>query len=181
MTEIARVTVEQRRIGGLRDLAESVDAGLLWLVAAEATAGDDALAHLRASGRVPSASLPLDATGEPEGLLVGGFADEDPELLLAAVSDRVVPLRHTPIISLLVNRDDVLALNAPDPGRFGPYADIEWTARLFARQPGVLVPASRVLAPSPPNPDALAALRMARASVWRRTELGRELGRLVGR
>jgi hypothetical protein len=90
-----------------------------------------------------------------------------------------VPLRHAPLTSLLARRATVLSEAPPDPARFGGYAGHEWTGRLFAREPAVLVPASRVhVEPTAPG-TALQALRAARAGRWGKGQTLREIARSV--
>ena len=121
-------------------------------------------------------SLPLTDAGEPADAWIGSFADGDIEGLVAAAHDRRVPLRFTPVYSMLVARDLVLSHAAPDESRFGPYADIEWTARLFAGRPGMLVPASTVTVPARRQPLApQALLRLGPRSGLRRTDRLRQL------
>jgi hypothetical protein len=73
----------------------------------------------------------------------------------------------------------VLEHAPPDPAALGRYAGTEWTARVFARRSGMLVPASTVR-PSDWRPGTPRdAVRMARTGVWRRGETLRELQRSV--
>ena len=111
---------------------------------------------------------------EPE---LGRFTESDVPGILDAVRVRRVPLRHTYVISMLVRTDVVREHEPPDPARFGRYAGSEWTARVFAGRPGMLVPASRVRVVSRPPGALHHALRMARTGVWGRRETARELQR----
>jgi hypothetical protein len=131
---------------------------------------------------VPAASLPVDERGEPVEWAVGRFTTHEPAALLEAAQARRVPLRRAALISLLVERRSVLEIAPPDPASFGRYAGSEWTGRLFATHPAVLVPASTVRidpGDGPARGDPRALLRAARASGWGRGETLRELYRSV--
>lgn len=160
----------------IQDAARAAETPLLWLRDARATPAPDALEALMEAGITPAVSLPVSASGDPVELLLGRFAADD-EALVSGAQRRQVPLRHTYVVSMLVERDAVLGLDPPDPGRFGVYAGNEWTSRLFARHGGSLVPASRVLAGPVPRASWRAALRTRRAGAWRRRETLRELRR----
>jgi len=172
-------TVSASSLGQLREAAAGASAPLLWILDAGAVPEPDALQALLEAGARPAASLPLDASGAPVERLIGRYADGDTERLLAAAQRRQVPLRHTHVVSLLVDRAAVLELAPPDPERYRGYAGSEWTARLLARHPGVLVPASKVRGPDPPKPALAAALRMMRTPTWGRGETLRELRRVL--
>jgi hypothetical protein len=165
MTEIATLKVDRASLGDLRGAARSANSNVIWILAADATPQDGALAALEEVGVRPAASLPVSAAGAP----------------IEAITRRQVPLRHTRLISLLVDRAHVVELEPPDPRRFGAYAENEWTSRLLARHPGVLVPASRVTASAPGRASVAATLRMAQASVWTRGEKIAALRGLVSR
>ena len=168
-------------LDALARVAGQTATGLLWLLDSRAQPSQDTLPALLEHVEAPAASLPVDERGEPAEPLLGRFTESDVPGVLSAVANRRVPLRHTYLLSLLVERELVTALAPPDPDRFGRYAGSEWTARLFAQRRGMLVPASRVrvgaLAARAPGP----ALRMARAGVWRRGETLRELQRVLQR
>ena len=164
----------------IRDAARGLDAPLVWLVDSGATPSAGALRALLDAAHTPVASLPVDDRRAPIEAVLGRFADSDKLAVLDAVSRGCVPLRHTHVISLLVERGALLE-HAPPDAALGRYAGSEWTARVFARTPGMLVPAStvrpRTWAPGMPRD----ALRMTRTGVWRRGETLRELQRsLVG-
>ena len=160
----------------LHDAASAAPTPLLWLVDARATPAPDALDALQAAGTTPAVSLPVDRGGVAVERLLGRFTGDD-EALVAAAQRRQVPLRHTHVVSMLVEREAALAIAPPDPARFGAYAGSEWTDRLFARCGGMLIPASVVLAGPEPRPSPRAALRTMRAGAWRRRETLRELSR----
>ena len=113
----------------------------------------------------------------PVETALGRIDDDDPDAVLARIMERRVPLRHTTVTSLLLERELAAGVPPPDPDRFGRYAGTEWTARVFARRPGMLVPASRVELDAPRTGSPLAAVRMARSGTWRRGEALRELHR----
>jgi len=166
-------------LGDIRDAALRAEASSLWLLDSSATPSEGALDTLVDRADQPAVSLPVDDRDAPLEWLVGRFAESDLARLVDAVNDRRVPLRHTYVISLLIPRELVIEHAPPDPGRFGRYAGSEWTARVFASTPGMLVPESRVrigrLAPGSPRH----AMRMARTGVWGRGEALRELHRSV--
>lgn len=169
--------VDVPTLAGLRDAAARADAPLLWLLDSAALPPDGALEALLDSGCEPAVSLPVDGAGsalEPE---LGRFTESDVPGLLDAVRERRVPLRHTYVISMLVRTAAALEHEPPDPARYGRYAGSEWTARLFAGHPGMLVPASRVQVLSRAPGSFHHALRMARTGVWGRRETAVELRR----
>ena len=172
-------------IGGLGELqgaAARATTSLVWLLDASATPSSATLPPLLEHADAPAASLPVDQNGVPIETALGRIDDDDADAVLARIIERRVPLRHTTVTSLLLERDLVAAVPPPDPDRFGRYAGTEWTARVFARRPGMLVPASRVELAAPRAGSPLAAVRMARSGTWRRGEALRELHRVtVGR
>lgn len=196
MSDVAAVVIgpEPERVRGLveRSVAEvvavpslaeltgaaaRVRAPLVWLLDSAATPSDGALDALLEQGHDPAVSLPVDDSGSPAEPELGRFTESDVPGILDAVSARRVPLRHTYVISMLVRAETVRAQRPPDPARFGRYAGSEWTARLFAGRPGMLVPASRVGVGPRARGSLPDALRMARTGVWRRGEAVRELER----
>ena len=147
-------------LAGVSEAAARAKTPLLWLLAPEAQPNERTLPELVAAAQDAAVSVALTRDGEPDEAWLGTFAEADVEALLAAARERWIPLRFTPAYSLLVTRDLVLAHEPPDPARYGPYADIEWTARLFAKRPGMLVTASAVTLP--PRRLALAPRALAR-------------------
>ena len=158
-----------------REDAERAVSRFLWLVDPRAEPMPDALDALLEADHTPAASLPVDGGGEPIEAAVGRFATSDPAALLEEARARRVPLRHTVVASLLVERRTVLELAPPDPMRFGRFAGNEWTARLFAAHPAVLVPASKVRIGALGRAGPLQTLRTARAAGWGRGETLRAL------
>lgn len=179
MSGVAEIRLGPDSLRSLHARVKEARTPLVWLLAADASPLEDALAALLERSQGPAASLPVDAHGRPVRALMGRAEESDPEATLDAIRRRSVPLRHVALTSLLVERDAVLELDAPDPGRFGWYAGAEWTARLFARRPGLLVPASRVRVDGCPSGSPLHVLRAARSAGWRRGETVRELHRSV--
>jgi hypothetical protein len=179
MSEATEIRIEPESLGALHERIAGVATLLVWLLDASATPSDGALAALLEHAPGPAASLPVDAHGRPVKPLLGRIAESDPDAILEAVERRRLPLRHIPVVSLLVERDLVLGLDPPDPGRFGWYAGAEWTSRLFARKRGMLVPASRVSVDGHPAGSPTHVLRVARTSGWRGGETMRELHRSV--
>ncbi len=165
-------------IAAARDLAARAAPGLAWLVASGAGVSEATLAALRPHGPAPAASLVVDERGQPVQTLLGRLLD-DKAGLVAAAARRSVPLRHVPVVSLLVDCALVAELPGPDIGRFGTYAGSEWTARLFARSPGVLACTSVAVMAARARPPLHDLARMARSGVWRRAELPGEVYRAV--
>jgi hypothetical protein len=157
---------------GLAAAAAAADTDLVWVLDPRLEPSASALDVLREHADAPAASLPVDAHGAPVEALLGRYGTDERQLLDAARRRRV-PLRHLGAVSVLCER--ALVTEDPDP-RLGPYAAVAWTARLFARRPAFLVPASTVVCPPPPSARA-ASLRMARTGVWGRGEMLRELRR----
>jgi len=181
-TPVTTVPVDERSLSDVREAAADAATELLWLLHADATPAAEALPALLEHAPVPAASLPVDALDRPVVPLMGRITEADAEGVLDGVAHHRLPLRHTPVTSLLVERELVLELDPPDPGRFGWYAGAEWTARLFDRRRGMLVPASRVRVDTCPAGSPLHVLRAARSARWRRGETLRELHRsLTGR
>ena len=164
----------------VRASAAGAEAELLWVLAADVRPTPEALERLLEAGRRPAVSLPVDSEGAAVERLIGRFAEDDVEAILEAARARQVPLRHTQVLSLLIERQALLDEDPPDPGRVGPYAGTEWTARLFAKRRGYLVPASRVETARNAPVSVLSAAHMARAGVWGRGETISELGRAMG-
>ena len=176
---------EVRRVAAPDELtaaAAQCGAPLIWLLDARAEPAPGALEALLTHAPAPGASLAVDRQRHPHEELLGGFGDSDIASLLGAVGERRVPLRHLPITSLLVEREDVLALQPPDARRFGRYAWLEWTARLFAQRPGFLVPASVVQVDGAGQGlEPVAMFRLVRSGAWRRTDALRPLRLAVNR
>jgi hypothetical protein len=175
--EHVEAAVEIPSLNALRDAATEARTSLLWLLDAAAEPQEGALAALLDHAPGPAASLPVDLRGNAVVPLMGRVTEPDLAGIIAAVRERVLPLRHTYVTSLLVDRELVLELPPPDVEWFGWYAGPAWAARLFSQRPGVLVPASRVGVGKPPAGSPLHILRVARAARWRRGETLRELHR----
>jgi hypothetical protein len=179
MSEVTTIPVTAGSLATLRELAAGAPTSLLWLLDPSATPSGDALAALLEHAPGPAASLPVNLAGDVVEALMGRITESDAPGILDAVGRHRLPLRHTYVTSLLVERDVVLELDPPDPARFGCYAGPEWTARLFARGPGWLVPGSRVRVSATPAGSPLEVLRAARSARWRKGETLRELHRAV--
>lgn len=177
MDEVTTLVLHDARdLASVRDAARRVATPLLWLLAADAVPNVGTLPALEGDSHTPMVSLPLTEAGDPADAWIGSFADGDIAGLVAAARERRVPLRFTPVYSMLVARELVLSNDGPDDTRFGPYADIEWTARLFSERPGMLVPASTVAVPARRQPLApRALLRLGPHSGLRRTDRLRQL------
>jgi hypothetical protein len=172
---VARLELDS--LADLRSAAEHATTELVWILGPGAVPAGDALGALLDVHHHPAASLPVDAAGAPVEAALGRFAEHDVPALLDAAGKRLVPLRHTRVTSVLIDRRTVLDSPPPDPRRYGQYAGNEWTARVFAAHPAVLVPASRVRVEPPAGSTPLHALRAARAAGWGKGETLRELHR----
>ena len=183
MSDVTAIVVGQAAgLSGLHEIAARATTPLVWLLDETAIASAATLPALVEHADAPAASLPVDSSGVPVEFALGRIDDDDADAVLACVRERRVPLRHAPVISLLVERELVLEIAPPDERRFGSYAGTEWTSRVFAQQTGMLIPASRVEVTAPPQGSTLQAVRMARSGAWRRGEALRELHRVtVGR
>jgi hypothetical protein len=179
VSETAQIRFRPEQLGSLHDLVADARTPLVWLLDADADPAEDALAALLKHAPGPAVSMPVDAAGQPIEPLIGRVADADDAEILGAIERRSLPLRHIALTSLLVERGLVLDLAPPDPSRFGWYAGAEWTARLFRRRRGLLVPASRVRVQGAPAGSPLQTLRVARAAGWRKGETAREFHRSV--
>jgi hypothetical protein len=181
MSDVTTIPIDAESLEAVCETAADAAMPLLWLLDRNATASEDTLASLLEHAPGPAASLPVDSLGRPIEALMGRVTESDTAGILEAVGRHGLPLRHTHVTSLLVERDLVLDVLPPDPRRFGWYAGAEWTARLFDRRRGVLVPASRVRVDACPAGSPLHALRAARSARWRKGETLRELHRTVTR
>lgn len=161
----------------VRRAAAPESSPLIWLVDANASPRKDALQRLLNFAPRPAASLPVDPGDRPIGALLRGVVATDLEQTLSAIKERALPLLHIHPTSILVPRDQIAALPPPDPRRFGRYAGMEWTSRLFRHQPGFLVPASKVQIAEFHGGSPLELLRVARAVKWGWGETIRELQR----
>ena len=179
MTGIAEIRLAPAALGSLHDRAAAASEALVWVLDPSATPEDGALDALREHAPTPAASMPVDAAGRAVTPLLGRVEEGDQEAILEAVRRRSLPLRHIHPTSLLVERELVLDLVPPDPARFGWYAGSEWTARLFTRCGGVLVPGSRVRVDGASTGSPADLLRAARSAGWRRGETVRELHRSI--
>ncbi len=179
MSEATQITFRPAELRSLQDLVADVGTPLVWLLDADAVPAGDALEALLKHAPGPAASMPVDAAGRPIEPLIGRVADADDAEILRAIERKSLPLRHIALTSLLVEPGLVRDLAPPDPQRFGWYAGAEWTARLFARRGGALVPASRVQVHGCPAGSPVQVLRAASSARWRRGETLRELHRSV--
>jgi hypothetical protein len=179
MSDVTTIPIGPHSLEGVCERAADAPTPLLWLLDTDATTSEDTLPALLRHAPGPAASLPVDARDRPIEALMGRITESDAPGILHAVERHALPLRHGPVISLLVERSLVLDALPPDPQRFGWYAGAEWTARLFARQRGMLVPASRVRMDERPAGSPLQLLRVARSAGWRKGETLRELHRSV--
>ena len=124
-------------------------------------------------------AVPVGADGAPREEWMGTLTDEDLDAAISGATDGRAPLRLAPLASLVVPREALVREAPADEGRYGPYADLEWTARLFRRAPGMLCVAHRVVVPPRRVPLAPASLaRLLTADAMRATDALR-VGRLA--
>jgi hypothetical protein len=173
----SRPPIRVPSLAHLRDAAEDAPGDRVWLLDSHAEPVAETIAALLDAPSPMAASLPLDHAGQPVEALMGRFVEDDVEHLLRATRERHVPLRHTFVTSLLVDRAAVLAEDAPAPDRFGAFAGSEWTARLFKRTPALLVPRSTVRVAARVGTRPLDAVRAGRAAGWSTGETLRALAR----
>jgi hypothetical protein len=173
--------LEVPSLSELTAAARRASAPFVWVLWSRAEPAGDALAALRGHGDGPRVSLPVGRDGGPVEALVGRVADGDAGRILDGVAARTLPLRHAPVISMLLPRAAVIDAAPPEPGRFGPYAGSVWTARLFAREPGTLVTGSAVRVDDLPAVSLRHAVRTARSGAWRRGEAAREVAHALAR
>jgi hypothetical protein len=179
VSEVTTIPLHTGSLRTVREVAAAAPTSLLWLLDSGTVPAEDALATLLEHAPGPAASLPVDRAGNAVEALMGRITESDAPGILDAVRRRRLPLRHTHVTSLLVERDLVLELSPPDPAHFGWYAGREWTGRLFARRRGWLVPNSRVEVQDGITGSPIDVLQAARSAGWRRGETLRELQRSV--
>ena len=173
--EVSTIRVEAKSLDSLGKAIADAPAPLVWLLDAGASPMDDALTSLLQHAPGPAASLPIDSRNQPVEALMGSISELGSAEMLEAIAQHRLPLERIPITSLLVERDLTVDLAPPDTSRFGVYAGAEWTARLFTRQRGMLVPASRVHVPPVTAPSPIHLLRAARSEGWSNGETIRKL------
>lgn len=142
-------------VAGFHDAVQSgLDAGIewFWLVDGSAVPDSQALAELLdAVGRVeglPTPPLVVSKIVMPDGSLDPlsiPVPDLDPDLVVAAFAERLVPIRLARRGSLLVHRAGLERWGLPRYGFVFFGDDLVWTARLLRDEPGLLAPASVVV------------------------------------
>lgn len=181
---VSATATETIRVAGLEAVRlglEKASQEVVWVLDSRARPEPHALETLLDSPSMPAFSLVVDGSREPVDAFAGRVDEGDAEAVLRAVQERRVPLRWIAPTSVLADREALLSVDAPDVGRFGGYAGIEWVVRLLrAGPPGFLVPASRVALDVPPWRSVRSANRMRAVRAWRGTEFVRELARIVG-
>jgi hypothetical protein len=99
--------------------------------------------------------------------------DEHNPHVIDAVAMRALPIRNATFANCLIARGCFDRHGLPDARRYGPFAPVQWTARVLRVSPGYFVPASIVaIEVGPARRDALRAslplLRMVRTGAWTR-------------
>ena len=163
------------------------EADWLWFLAAGARAEAGALQRLldavQPAGE-PAAAIVAGMVRDGAGRALEGWLPAPDRRDLAAVIRllplRLCPIRHAPLANCLVRREALERHGPLDERRFGPYAAVEWSARVLRAEPGRLCAEAVAVVFSPRRPavDAAAALRMARTGAWTRGETLSELARL---
>jgi hypothetical protein len=155
----------------------------LWCLAPGARAAEGAQSALLAAaerdadGGRPAlvAGMVLGADGRPADWALPAAATDDLDALLSLVERRLCPLRWAPLHNCLLDRAVVAGYGAPDQRAFGPYAGVEWTARVLADHRGRFCADAVATLPAearaPGGPALLGAtLRTARSGAWTRGE-----------
>lgn len=168
------------------------DARWIWLLADGGDPRPDALERLLEARLPDGATLPAIVAGT----VVAGYGGVDerqlpgwsighPELI-DLVGRGALPIRHATFANCLVASACFVRHGLPDERRFGPYAAIEWSARVLRDEPGCFVPASVVAsAAALGRRDALRAVpalaRMLRTGAWTRGDQLAHARRLLSR
>ena len=164
---VERQTVVPERVVVLEkrsDMRKAVDASWVWLLDAGVAPEPDALERLIAATDGTEFALAVSKLLSSDGSL-DAASNPVPEVhradrVVAALARRGVPLRIARRGSMLVHRDALAASGALE--RLD--RDLEWTARLLARRPGILEPASvAVRVAGRPATGVTDALRLLRA------------------
>jgi hypothetical protein len=160
--------------------AVASDARWLWLLHPAAAPRPDALGLLTEAaqaGAVVVAGTVVDERGRPVEHLLPGFAFADLGVAVDLVQERRLPIRHASFAHCLVARDALVRYGLPDVDRYGPYAPVEWSARVLRSERGLFAAGSvaAVGAAEPPPVALRATLRTWRAGAWTRGEAARVL------
>jgi hypothetical protein len=169
---------------GAAALARAVasHADWIWLLGNGARPRDDALERLlefveppgEAAAAVVSGMV-RDAAGRAVGHELPAGDERRLEDILRLAELGVLPIRNTTFANCLVERACFARAGLPDSNRYGPYAPVEWSARVLAAHPGYFVPSSIVVLDDPMGRVAslrstTALARMVGTGAWTRGE-----------
>ncbi|MCK9248607.1 MAG: hypothetical protein M0P31_06475 [Solirubrobacteraceae bacterium] len=167
--------------------AVAAGADAVWCADGEPAADAlDALTAPLVDGRSPV--LRSGSVVDPDGSLSRADLPSwaaDPAAMIDLATVAAAPVTSASAASLLVAAAAIRIVGPPDPDRFGPLADREWTARAAAYGGAVHRPRSvvrRTDRPWRPSPAVAArhALALRRARVWRIREAGHRAAVLGG-
>jgi hypothetical protein len=127
----------------------------IWLLARGADPRADALERLLALREPPDerpASLLAGMVRNASGITLASqlpAGDERHPQLIRLAAKRMLPIRSAPFVNCLVARDCFVRHGLPDAQRYGPYADVEWSARVLRAHAGYFIPSSVVVLEQP--------------------------------
>jgi hypothetical protein len=153
----------------------------IWLLARGANPRADALERLLAACQLsdePPASLLAGMIFDSRGgalasqLPAGDIRHPD---LVNLVAQRALPIRNATFANCLVARDCFVRYGLPDARRYGPFAAMEWSARVLRAHSGNFIPSSVVVLERPvrrryPIRTIPALVRMLGTGAWTRGE-----------
>jgi len=155
----------------------------IWLLADGAVPCADALERLLEARELdgePAGSLlagmVLGASGRPVGRELPAGDGRSFEDLIRLTSKQALPIRYATFANSVVARDCFVRHGLPDARRYGPYAPIEWSARVLRDVRGYFIPASVVTLERAGSGRGagLATIpsltRMLRSGIWTRGE-----------
>ena len=170
--------------------AHASGARWIWLLADGGDPRPDALERLLLTHALglqrPAAivaGMLVTTTGGVEAEALPAWSIGCPDLA-DLVSRGVLPIRHTTFAHCLVDSECFTRHGLPDIARFGPYAAVEWSARVLRDEAGYFDPSSVVVADraggDQPGLQAVPALlRMLRSGAWSRRDRLAHIERLV--
>lgn len=146
--EVLRLDPNAGASGGFHaGLLAARQADWVWLLDDDTIARPDTLERLLAArSEVPPGPGPAILAsrvewrdGRPHPTNLPMFARRDPGALVAAAERRMLPLRATSFVSMLISGEAVRRHGAPEPAFFFQVDDIDYTARVLRGERGFLV------------------------------------------